>query len=84
MLDLDGLKAINDTLGHQAGDDCLRTLADAIRSTCRSYDRGYRVGGDEFAVILDPRRLRTPWLARSTRRIHIPAVTPKPYPSCAH
>ena len=56
MLDLDGLKAVNDTFGHQAGDDCLRSLADAIRATCRGSDRGYRVGGDEFAVILDDTR----------------------------
>ena len=56
MLDVDGLKAVNDTLGHQAGDDCLRALARAIRATCRGSDRGYRVGGDEFAVILDNTR----------------------------
>ena len=56
MLDVDGLKTINDTLGHQEGDDCLRTLADAIRVTCRGSDCGYRVGGDEFAVILDNTR----------------------------
>jgi diguanylate cyclase (GGDEF)-like protein/putative nucleotidyltransferase with HDIG domain len=56
MLDLDGLKTVNDTLGHQAGDDCLRTLADAVRVTCRGSDCGYRVGGDEFAVILDNTR----------------------------
>jgi diguanylate cyclase (GGDEF)-like protein len=53
MIDLDGLKQTNDTLGHQAGDLRLRALADAVRATLRGADAGYRVGGDEFAVILD-------------------------------
>jgi diguanylate cyclase (GGDEF)-like protein len=52
MLDLNGLKAVNDTHGHQAGDDRLRGLADALRETFRGGDCAYRVGGDEFAVIL--------------------------------
>jgi diguanylate cyclase (GGDEF)-like protein len=52
MLDLDGLKAINDRLGHQAGDERIQGLADAIRDSQRATDVGYRVGGDEFAVIL--------------------------------
>jgi diguanylate cyclase (GGDEF)-like protein len=56
MLDLDKLKAVNDSLGHQAGDDCLRMVADVIRRTGRGADCGYRVGGDEFAVILDSTR----------------------------
>jgi diguanylate cyclase (GGDEF)-like protein len=53
MLDLDRLKQVNDTLGHQAGDDRLRAVADAIGATGRGSDRAYRIGGDEFAVILD-------------------------------
>ena len=52
MLDLDGLKAINDKLGHQAGDERIQGLADAIRDSRRATDLGYRIGGDEFAVIL--------------------------------
>ena len=52
MLDLDGLKAINDKLGHQAGDERIQGLADAIRDSRRATDVGYRIGGDEFAVIL--------------------------------
>ena len=52
MLDLDGLKAINDQLGHQVGDERIQGLADAIRDSRRATDVGYRVGGDEFAVIL--------------------------------
>jgi diguanylate cyclase (GGDEF)-like protein len=52
MLDLDGLKAINDQLGHQAGDERIQGLADAIRDSRRATDVGYRIGGDEFAVIL--------------------------------
>jgi diguanylate cyclase (GGDEF)-like protein len=52
MLDLNGLKAVNDTHGHQLGDDRLRVLADALSETFRGGDFAYRVGGDEFAVIL--------------------------------
>jgi diguanylate cyclase (GGDEF)-like protein len=52
MLDLDGLKAINDQFGHQAGDERIQGLADAIRDSRRATDVGYRIGGDEFAVIL--------------------------------
>lgn len=56
ILDYDELKAVNDSLGHQAGDDRLKTLADAIRSTGRGSDSAYRIGGDEFAAILDGTR----------------------------
>jgi diguanylate cyclase (GGDEF)-like protein len=56
LLDLDDLKAVNDSQGHQAGDERLHALADAIRSTGRGADIAYRVGGDEFAVILPDAR----------------------------
>jgi diguanylate cyclase (GGDEF)-like protein len=52
MLDLDGLKAVNDSAGHQVGDDHLKALANATRATVRGSDCAYRIGGDEFAVIL--------------------------------
>jgi diguanylate cyclase (GGDEF)-like protein len=52
LLDLDGLKALNDRLGHQAGDERLQAVAQAIRESQRASDLGYRIGGDEFAVIL--------------------------------
>src|SRR4051812_19610451 len=52
LMDLDDLKGCNDTLGHQAGDEGLQALAAAISSARRGTDCGYRIGGDEFAVIL--------------------------------
>ena len=52
MLDLDDLKSVNDKLGHQAGDERLRALATAIRTIQRAGDSAFRVGGDEFAVVL--------------------------------
>jgi diguanylate cyclase (GGDEF)-like protein len=51
--DVDRFKSINDRFGHQAGDDCLRAVADALRSECRRDDRVFRWGGDEFAVLLE-------------------------------
>lgn len=52
VVDLDGLKRINDVSGHVAGDQALRTLADALRATIRAADVACRLGGDEFGVIL--------------------------------
>lgn len=52
MIDVDGLKAVNDTLGHTAGDARLRVLGTALRNSIRREDTAYRVGGDEFAVLL--------------------------------
>lgn len=52
MLDLDHLKTINDSQGHAAGDAALIRVADALRERLRSTDDAFRVGGDEFAVLL--------------------------------
>src|SRR5205085_5407585 len=52
FVDVDGLKLINDTHGHAAGDHALRLVADALRATCRDSDIVGRLGGDEFAILL--------------------------------
>jgi diguanylate cyclase (GGDEF)-like protein len=51
LCDMDNLKRVNDTLGHEAGDVALRLLADALRTGSRRDD-AYRLGGDEFAIVL--------------------------------
>lgn len=52
MIDLDRLKATNDRFGHEAGDRRLTGLADRLRAGLRQGDAAYRVGGDEFVVLL--------------------------------
>jgi len=51
-IDVDDLKTTNDLRGHAAGDELLRTAARIITANMRRADRGFRVGGDEFAVLL--------------------------------
>jgi diguanylate cyclase (GGDEF)-like protein len=53
FVDVDGLKVVNDTYGHEDGDRLLRDLADLMRTAFRSCDIIGRVGGDEFCALLD-------------------------------
>ncbi|TSA82051.1 sensor domain-containing diguanylate cyclase [Deinococcus detaillensis] len=62
MIDLDGLKQLNDREGHERGDLYLREFALALKAVFRINDRVYRLGGDEYGVILahaDPERTRS-------------------------
>ena len=52
-IDLNGFKIVNDSLGHSAGDEVLRTISARLRESFRATDFIARVGGDEFAILLD-------------------------------
>ena len=54
LIDLDGFKELNDTLGHHAGDEVLRQIGPRLAEAVREHDTLARLGGDEFALVLAP------------------------------
>src|SRR6185503_3483419 len=52
VIDLDYFKTVNDTFGHDHGDNMLRRFADMLRSECRTLDVVGRLGGEEFALLV--------------------------------
>jgi len=54
-MDVNGLKVINDTLGHVAGDELILGSSECMRNVFKPYGKVYRIGGDEFVAILNVR-----------------------------
>jgi diguanylate cyclase (GGDEF)-like protein len=69
FMDLNGLKVVNDTLGHQAGDQALRDAADILRQTFRDSDILARLGGDEFVALAHVNREASPVEQRLRERL---------------
>jgi diguanylate cyclase (GGDEF)-like protein/PAS domain S-box-containing protein len=74
LLDLDHFKSFNDTYGHQVGDDCLRAVATAVRTSVRASDFACRYGGEEIVVILPGTDAAGAFKAAESLRLAIEAL----------
>ena len=75
MIDLDRFKHLNDSAGHDAGDDALRRLANCFRQELRGADSAARFGGDEFAVILPQAQAEGALIVAERLRLRIQEIT---------
>jgi len=71
VVDLDRFKLINDSLGHRAGDDLLREVAQRLKSAVRAVDTTARLGGDEFVILVDGPVTRPEAVAIASRAIDV-------------
>lgn len=72
FLDLDGFKKINDDLGHEAGDEVLRVIAERLWASVRRHDVAARLGGDEFVVVAE--QVADKWSAEDLSRRLIASI----------
>jgi diguanylate cyclase (GGDEF)-like protein len=90
FIDVDGLKHVNDTFGHAAGDQFLRIIAARLSSVVREVDTVGRLGGDEFVVLVEgetlsagPERVAERLLAVLRQPVELDAVGGRPHPCSA-
>jgi diguanylate cyclase (GGDEF)-like protein len=82
LLDVDHFKAYNDRYGHLAGDRVLRQVATVLRRRCRTGDRAYRFGGEEFLILLPEQTQRKAAIAADRLRAAVEALA-VPHPDNA-
>jgi two-component system cell cycle response regulator len=74
ICDIDFFKAYNDESGHQAGDEVLRAVAEALSGTCRKGDELYRYGGEEFLLVLPEQDLEQALAAAERMRVAVQSL----------
>ncbi|MCL1143001.1 GGDEF domain-containing protein [Shewanella gaetbuli] len=77
ILDIDHFKAFNDNFGHQLGDLVLKTVAKRVQQACRDGNKLYRIGGEEFAIIIPSSQIRVARQLAETLRRAIEKLTVK-------
>lgn len=75
MIDLDDFKIVNDTLGHHIGDLLLRHVSESLGHTMRQNDSIFRIGGDEFAIIIETPSRQEP-ISKIAKKIIVAVSTP--------